>query len=104
MIKQKEVNIEAMILDALFAGRIYPAETVVPDSKAFRDGMKETEKLMEYFEKILSKEDYERLEKLNDCILEGQRIMGKEMFKAGFVMGSLLMKEVYEYPIQPSMD
>ena len=44
------------------------------------------------------KEDYEKLERLNDRLADSQNIQNKEQFKYGFAMGVLLMKEVYEHP------
>ena len=87
-----------MILDAIFDGQIYPSETVVPKCKAFWEANEAATNIMSYFEQKLSKEDYEKLERLNDRLADSQNIQNKEQFKYGFAMGVLLMKEVYEHP------
>lgn len=84
-----------MILDAIFDGQIYPSETVVPKCKAFWEANEAATNIMSYFEQKLSKEDYEKLERLNDRLADSQNIQNKEQFKYGFAMGVLLMKEVY---------
>ena len=88
-----------MVLDALFNGQIYPAENVLPKGKDFRAAVKKVENLMNYFEETMNKEEYEKIEKLNDYILESQGMLGKEQFKTGCVLGCMMMREVYEYPI-----
>lgn len=54
--------------------------------------------LEEYARSQGFKEDYEKLERLNDRLADSQNIQNKEQFKYGFAMGVLLMKEVYEHP------
>ena len=44
-----------MILEAIFNGQIYPAETVVPKCKKFRDAGEAVANIMAYFEQKLSK-------------------------------------------------
>ena len=44
-----------MILKAIFNGQIYPAETVVPKCKKFRDAGEAVANIMAYFEQKLSK-------------------------------------------------
>ena len=84
-----------MVLDTIFDGQIYPSETVVPKCKAFWEANEAATTIMSYFEQKLSKEDYEKLERLNDRLADSQNIQNKEQFKYGFAMGVLLMKEVY---------
>ena len=76
-----------MILEAIFNGEIYPAETVVPKSEKFREAGQAIADTMRYFEQTLSKEDYAKLD-----------MQTEEHFKYGFTMGVLLMKEIYELP------
>ena len=59
-----------MILDAIFDGQIYPSETVVPKCKAFWEANEAATTIMSYFEQKLSKEDYEKLERLNDRLAD----------------------------------
>lgn len=51
-----------MILEAIFNGEIYPAETVVPKSEKFREAGQAIADIMRYFEQTLSKEDYAKLD------------------------------------------
>lgn len=95
---------DVMILDAIFEGRIYPAENIVPKNHAFQESAKAVEGIMKYLEKNLTKEEYEKITELNDRILDGQILLGKELYKAGFATGVLLMKEIYDYPVLPSTD
>ena len=87
---------EFMILEAIFNGEIYPAETVVPKSEKFREAGQAIADIMRYFEQTLSKEDYAKLDKLNDNFADCQTMQTEEHFKYGFTMGVLLMKEIYE--------
>ena len=87
-----------MILEAIFNGEIYPAETVVPKSEKFREAGQAIADIMRYFEQTLSKEDYAKLDKLNDNFADCQTMQTEEHFKYGFTMGVLLMKEIYELP------
>ena len=93
-----------MILDDLFDGKIYPSASVVPKSKAFQETTKEVENIMDYFEQKMSKDDYEKLEELNDKILESQSMLCKEQFKSGFVLGILMAQEVHEYEVRSKKD
>ena len=93
-----------MILEAIFNGQIYPAETVVPKCQKFRDAGEAVANIMAYFEQKLSKEDYDKLEKLNDHFSDRQYLQTEELLKFGFAMGVLLMKEVYELPEFQNME
>ena len=85
-----------MILEAIFNGEIYPAEMVVPKSEKFREAGQAIADTMRYFEQTLSKEDYAKLDKLNDHFADCQTMQTEEHFKYGLSMGVLLMKEIYE--------
>ena len=86
-----------MIMEAIFNGQIYPAETVVPKCRQFRDAGEAIAGIMTYFEQKLSKEDYDKLEKLNDHFADSQCLQTEEHFKYGFAMGVLLMKPLRLY-------
>ena len=77
-----------MILEAIFNGEIYPAETVVPKSEKFRQAGQAIADTMRYFEQTLSK----------DLFADCQTMQTEEHFKYGLSMGVLLMKEIYELP------
>lgn len=84
-----------MILEAIFNGEIYPAETVVPKSEKFREAGQAIADTMRYFEQTLSKEDYAKLDKLNDHFADCQTMQTEEHFKYGLSMGVLLHKGRY---------
>ena len=85
-----------MILDALYEGQVYPAETIIPQCTEFREAEKKISNLLSLLEKSLDKEDCDRLENLKELFFDNHRLDCKENFKQGFAMGILLMKEVYE--------
>lgn len=53
-----------MILEAIFNGEIYPAETVVPKSEKFREAGQAIADTMRYFEQTLS--EYDELEQAHN--------------------------------------
>ena len=85
-----------MILDALYEGQVYPAETVIPQCKEFREAERQISNLLNLLEQRLEKDDCDRLENLKELFFDNHRLDCKENFKQGFAMGVLLMKEVYE--------
>lgn len=87
-----------MILEAIFNGEIYPAETVVPKCDKFRQATKMVSDTMSYFEAQLTKENYQLLEKLQDHLADAQIIENEEQFKYGFTIGVLMMCEIYGSP------
>lgn len=87
-----------MILEAIFNGEIYPAETVVPKSEKFQQAGQAIADTMRYFKQTFSKEDYTKLDKLNDLFADCQTRQTEEHFKYGLSIGVLLMKEIYELP------
>jgi hypothetical protein len=88
-----------MLLKALFEGNIYPAETVVCKNKTFQDAKKSANEAVCYFEQILSKQDYARLDSLLDDLALSHAEENGEHFKYGFVLGMRLMQEIYAYPL-----
>ena len=85
-----------MILDALFEGRIYPAENVFPKSDEYKAIMNKAEMIIEELQKNKSSEDWDKLEKFYSLMLESQNMFSREQFKYGFTIGMLLMKEMYD--------
>jgi hypothetical protein len=71
---------------------------VVCKSKAYQEAKKAADEVVDYFEKVLSKEDYERLDALLDNLALARSEENGEHFKYGFAMGMRLMQEVQEYP------
>lgn len=86
-----------MMIEKIYNGQIYPAETVIPKSREFQEKEEAIHQSMTYFEQILSKEDYARLETLCDYYADCEYFQSQEHFKDGLVMGILLMNEVYGY-------
>jgi len=90
-----------MILEALFNGEIYPSENVVPKSDKFRQIGADISEAMNFFEEKLSKEDYERLERLMDRHADEGNMTNEEQFKYGFTLGVLMMCEIFNSPFIP---
>ena len=85
-----------MILKAIFNGQIYPAETVVPKCKKFRDAGEAVANIMVYFEQKLSKEDYELVKELRAQTAIAQCEESESHFKYGFSAGLIVQHEAYE--------
>jgi hypothetical protein len=88
-----------MLLDAVYSGEIYPSETVVCNSKAYNDASKSADKALDYFNEILSRQDYERMEEMLTDLARAHSEENGEHFKNGFALGMRLMQEIYEYPV-----
>ena len=93
-----------MILEALFNGELYPSENVVPKSDKFRQAGAEISDTMRFFEEKLSKEDYERLERLMDRNADEGNMTNEEQFKYGFTLGVLMMCEIFHSPFCPKTE
>ena len=77
-----------MILEAIFNGEIYPAETVVPKSEKFREAGQAIADTMRYFEQTLSKEDYAKRLKFLKLIKEFTDLLSSilaELFMMEFI-------------------
>ena len=93
-----------MILEALFNGELYPSENVVPKSDKFRQAGAEISDTMRFFEEKLSKEDYERLERLMDRNADEGNMTNEEQFKYGFTLGVLMRCEIFHSPFFPKTE
>ena len=93
-----------MVLEALFNGEIYPAETVRPRDRRYDEATQSVSDSMHYFEQTLSEGDYERLKTMSDDLNDAQARENEEHFMSGFVMGMRLMQEIYQYPVIPKKD
>lgn len=87
-----------MILEALYTGELYPAETIVPDSTKYSDARKAVTELMKDLEDKLDKDNYTKVKELYDTIYSASGIEMMEQFKFGIALGILLMKEINELP------
>jgi hypothetical protein len=92
-----------MILDAIYSGEIYPAETVVCKSTAYQEAKKSADEAVDYFEQNLSKQDYKRLDALLDDLALAHSEENGEHFKYGFALGMRLMQEIYAYQLIPKI-
>ena len=90
-------RLPVMILDALYEGQVYPAETVIPQCKEFREAERQISNLLNLLEQRLEKDDCDRLENLKELFFDNHRLDCKENFKHGFAMGVLLMGSVKSY-------
>lgn len=87
-----------MILEALYNGELYPAETVVPRSSEYSDARKAVTELMKNLEGKLDKDNYATVQELYDTMFTASGIEMMEQFKFGIALGVLLMKEINELP------
>ena len=85
-----------MILETIFRGELYPAETVVLKSPEYRKANEVCGKLMEELANRLSKEDYALVGELHEQQLIAQSEENEEHFKYGFSVGLLVQQEAYK--------
>ncbi|MCC8044361.1 MAG: hypothetical protein LIP12_02540 [Clostridiales bacterium] len=84
------------MMNAIFDGKVYPAEQVVSEDPEYKEAVKESDQMMRKLEKDLDKSEYEMVEK----VLDEQAIMSdcqnKEYFKCGLAVGMALREEAEE--------
>lgn len=85
-----------MILEAMYGGEFYPAETIVPTSPQYIQAMKACGKLMEQLSQRLSQEDFQIVEELQSQAAIAQGEESKSHFTYGFSAGLLIQQEAYE--------
>lgn len=85
-----------MILETIFRGELYPAETVVPKSPEYRKANEACGKLVEELAQRLGKEDYAMVKELNEQKSIAQCEENEEHFKYGFSVGLLIQQEAYK--------
>lgn len=85
-----------MILETMYRGEFYPAETVVPKSPEFRKANEACGKLMEELARRLDKEDYAVVKEFNEQKSIAQCEENEEHFKYGFSVGLLVQQEAYK--------
>ncbi|MCC8051917.1 MAG: hypothetical protein LIP10_14920 [Clostridiales bacterium] len=81
------------MMEAIFDGKLYPAEKVVPESKEYWDAIRDAGAQMEELESLLSEDDYGKVEKLCDLMSVESDCQNKEFFKYGLSLGMALMCE-----------
>ncbi|XBX08930.1 hypothetical protein QMP26_13130 [Enterocloster clostridioformis] len=85
-----------MILEAMYNGKFYPCETVVPTSPEYRKAVKTCETLMDQLSQRLSKEDYALVEELRAQTAIAQCEENESHFKYGFSAGLIVQQEAHE--------
>lgn len=83
-----------MILEALFSGRFYPAETVTPAKPEYWDANREVSRLVEQLSQRLSAEDFALVSQLREQTSIAQMLELESHFKYGFAVGLLLYQEI----------
>ncbi|MCC8136948.1 MAG: hypothetical protein LIO76_02600 [Clostridiales bacterium] len=86
------------IMDALFDGKIYPGEQIVPAGPEYEQTNQEIDALMKKLEERLGREEYDMVEQLCDLLSVSEDLQNKEIFGYGMSMGLRLMREAYESP------
>ena len=85
-----------MILETIYRGELYPAETVVPKSPEYRKANQACDKLMGELAQRLSKEDYAMVKEFHEQQSIAQCEENEEHFKYGFSVGLLVQQEAYK--------
>lgn len=86
-----------MMMEALFNGKIIPAESVIPVERIdYMDETRTAGELTEKLEKRLSAEDFATLEKLKARLQNAACIENETYFKYGFSLGMKLAHEAHE--------
>ena len=83
------------ILRALYNGKIYPSEEILPVNSDYNEVNKKISDEMEFFEKKFSKEEYEKIGNLLDLNAESSSMVEEQSFLYGFKLGTLLMIEAF---------
>ena len=83
-----------MILDDLWSGRFYPAETVVPTSPEYREVNREISKKMERLQAQLPREQFVQVEQLLEQMTLVHSMELESQFCFGFSAGIALLHEV----------
>lgn len=83
-----------MILEDLWSGRFYPAETVVPTSPEYREVNREISKKMERLQAQLPREQFVQVEQLLEQMTLVHSMELESQFCFGFSAGIALLHEV----------
>ena len=85
------------LLQQLFEGEIYPSEDINPGKKnpEYHKINHSIYHEIEYFSEILSENDKDRFDKLNELYGESSGMYGYECFTYGFKLGASLLIEVF---------
>ena len=83
-----------MILEDLWSGRFYPAETVVPTAPEYREVNREISKKMERLQAQLPREQFVQIEQLLEQLALSHSMELESQFCFGFAAGVRLQSEV----------
>ena len=85
-----------MILEDLWSGRFYPAETVVPTNPEYREVNREISEKMERLQAQLPQEQFVQVERLLEQMALSHSMELESQFCFGFAAGIALQQEVGE--------
>ena len=83
-----------MILEDLWSGRFYPAETVVPTDPKYREVNREISESIERLKAQLTSEQFAQVEQLLEQMAFAHSIEQESQFCFGFAAGIRLQQEV----------
>lgn len=83
-----------MILEDLWSGRFYPAETVVPTNPEYREVNREISEKMERLQTQLPREQFVQVEQILEQITQVHSVELESQFRFGFAAGIRLQLEV----------
>ena len=83
------------ILEELHNGAVYPAEMICPSDPEYRLVNNEIAEEIDYFMSKLSKEDGQRLDKLDELFNRSSFMQATESFVYGFRLAALMMIDIY---------
>ena len=81
------------ILQQLFDGELFPSENIRPDSSAYNEMDKALSEEIDCFLNILSGDNLDRFQKINDLYCKTTSIYNYECFAHGFRLAVALMVE-----------
>ena len=85
-----------MILEDLWSGRFYPAETVVPTTPKYREVNREISENIERLKAQLTREQFVQVERLLEQMALSLSMELESQFCFGFAAGIALQQEVGE--------
>ena len=83
-----------MILEDLWSGRFYPAETVVPTDPKYREVNREISESMEHLKAQLTREQFTLVEQILEQTALSHSMELESQFCFGFAAGIRLQQEV----------
>lgn len=83
------------VITELYNGNIFPAENDMPTDSKYRANLDNVGQEIEELQKVLTGEQYDKLEHMMDMNSEVVNMENKAMFAAGIRFGIELMVEIY---------